>query len=153
MGSYKEIEGNLLDMFDEGKFDAIIQGCNCKNVMGAGIAGQIRKRFPEAFYADKHFLLPDTQRLGCYSIAKIDHGVGHKLIINLYSQYYPGPDADPQAITIGLRKIAIAYTGILSTIGLPLIGCGIGGLSWDTVGLIVQRELKNFNVTVVHFKP
>lgn len=153
MGSYKEIEGNLLDMFDDGKFDAIIHGANCKNIMGGGIAAQIKDRYPQAFYADKYYPLPGSERLGCYSVShKRTIGGGMHLIFNLYSQNHLGAHADLTAIKLGLRKIAIAYTGMLRHIGLPLIGCGIGGLSWDDVSLIVVKELKDFEITVVHFK-
>lgn len=150
MGTYKETTGDLLDMFEMGKFNAIIHGANCMSAMGAGIARQIRKRFPEAEYADKYYPLPANQRLGCFSHAVMPLG---RLIINLYSQYHPGPDADLCAIAIGLKKVAIEYKGKISSIGLPLIGCGIGGLDFKDVKKVIQEELKDFDVTVVFYAP
>ena len=34
-----EVEGNLIDLALEGRFDLIAHGCNCHKIMGAGIAG------------------------------------------------------------------------------------------------------------------
>lgn len=42
---YKEIEGNLITLAKEGKFDVIVHGCNCFCTMGAGIAPQMAKAF------------------------------------------------------------------------------------------------------------
>jgi O-acetyl-ADP-ribose deacetylase (regulator of RNase III) len=35
-------KGNLIDMAEAGLFDFIVQGCNCHNTMGSGIAKEIR---------------------------------------------------------------------------------------------------------------
>jgi O-acetyl-ADP-ribose deacetylase (regulator of RNase III) len=43
----KTVKGDLLALAKEGKFDIIVQGCNCHNVMGAGLAKQIKEEFPE----------------------------------------------------------------------------------------------------------
>jgi len=39
------IKGNLITLAKKGEFDVIVHGCNCLNVMGAGIAKQIKKTF------------------------------------------------------------------------------------------------------------
>ena len=53
------IGGNLLDFpthcVSSDKYvgiNAIAHSCNCQNVMGAGIAKQIKDRYPQAFEAD-----------------------------------------------------------------------------------------------------
>jgi len=46
---YQEIEGDLIVLAKEGKFDVIAHGCNCQCIMGAGLAPQMAK----AFGADK----------------------------------------------------------------------------------------------------
>lgn len=144
MGSYKEIKGDLLDLFDKGEFTTIIHGVNCRKTMGAGIAKQIKDRYPEAYYADKYFNLPEgLWRLGKYSSNEAGS------IINLYTQDLPGPNASLEAIRLALRLVAddILMQGEL--IGLPQIGCGIGGLKWEDVRPIIQEELKDFDVTIV----
>lgn len=144
MGSYKEIKGDLLDLFDKGEFTTIMHGANCRKTMGAGIAYQIAKRYPDAYYADKYFELPEgLWRLGKYSCS--DEGS----IINLYTQDLPGPNASLEAIRLSLRLVVDDILFKNDLIGLPLIGCGIGGLKWEDVKPIIQEELKDFDVTVV----
>jgi len=41
----KEIDGDLIKLAKEGKFDVIAHGCNCFCTMGAGIAPQMAKAF------------------------------------------------------------------------------------------------------------
>jgi len=36
-------------------------------------------------------------------------------------------------------------------IGLPLIGAGLAGGDWDRIRVIIKKELKDCNVTVVIF--
>ena len=45
MGDYKEVDGDLIKLAQEGNFDVIAHGCNCHCTMGAGIAPQMAKAF------------------------------------------------------------------------------------------------------------
>lgn len=42
---YEEIQGDLIKLAKEGKFDVIAHGCNCHCTMGAGIAPQMAEAF------------------------------------------------------------------------------------------------------------
>ena len=55
--------GNLLDMFDEGYFRIIGQGCNCFNTMGSGIAAQISKKYPQAYVEDCKTIIASKSHL------------------------------------------------------------------------------------------
>lgn len=147
MGSYREIKGDLLELFDKGEFDIICHGANCHRLMDAGIAKQIKEKYPEAYYADLYFEIPEGMwRLGKYSCT-IDGD-----IFNLYTQALPGPNASLEAITLSLRLFANEYNLQKDLqIGLPQIGCGIGSLKWKDVKPIIQEELKDFEVTVVFY--
>jgi O-acetyl-ADP-ribose deacetylase (regulator of RNase III) len=57
MGTYKEVEGNLITLAQQGKYDVITHGCNCFCSMQAGIAPQMAK----AFGCDK---FPKEKRYG-----------------------------------------------------------------------------------------
>lgn len=54
MGQYKEIKGDMLEMFDKGDFHIIAHGCNCYATFGTGIALTIGKKYPEAMEADRN---------------------------------------------------------------------------------------------------
>lgn len=152
MGTFREIEGNLLDLFEQGEFDVIIHGCNCFNIMGAGIAKQIADKYPQALKADADFpLLKGTKdRLGNISVSTQNILGKKRYIINLYSQFEPGRNTDYNAIQVALSKINYRFRP--ERIGLPLLGCGIGGGDWRIVSKIVKKELLHCDVTVVNLK-
>jgi len=61
----KYVKGNLIR--DAHLYDYIIHGCNCVNTMGAGIAYQVARFFPEAMQADMKTKRGDISKLGTYS--------------------------------------------------------------------------------------
>lgn len=162
-GSYRDIKGDLIKLAKEGEFDIIAHGCNCFATFGAGIAPQIGKAFPESKHADQISNLSSLERLGnftsssdAYQDKKGQHF--HLTVYNLYTQYMPGSDFQIDAFTIALRKMAWEIKEHFADfidegikIGLPLIGCGIGGGDWDEVSKIIKHELREFDVTIVHW--
>lgn len=151
---YREVEGDLIKLFQEGEFDAIVHGCNCQNIMGAGIAKSLADAYPDLLKIDKEYMISvgDIHRLGNFTKLTIRNGDPNKVqwIINAYTQYNPGKDLDYNALELILKKINFLFKG--ERIGLPLIGCGIAGGNWNVVKKIVQRQLKDCDVTVVHYK-
>jgi O-acetyl-ADP-ribose deacetylase (regulator of RNase III) len=103
------------------------------------------------------------------------------VVINAYTQFMYGTNhldgvskpLDYEALTLCLRKINHVFKG--RHIGLPLIGCHLAGGIWDYTKLprttqeennifekfiqgnkkdvktIIQEELKDMDVTIVHF--
>lgn len=142
MGTYREIKGDLLELFDNKEFDLIAHSANCQKTMGAGIAKQIKDKYITAYLADWHDSREPLQRLGDYSF---DPYAG---IFNLYTQYNPGKNVNYNALSLCLSKIAMLYSKPIK-IGLPQLSCGIAGGDWNIVKKIIQKELRNFEVTVV----
>ena len=124
-------KGNLLDMADNGDFDIIIQGCNCFCAMGAGLAPQIARRYPEAEEADYVTRRGDIMKLGNWTMAWSTREPDKKAfrIINAYTQYVTsqlGEDVfEYAAFELILRKLAHEYGA--QRYGFPLIGCGLAG--------------------------
>jgi O-acetyl-ADP-ribose deacetylase (regulator of RNase III) len=172
MGQYKEIDGDLIKMFQNGEFDVIAHGCNCFATMGAGIALTVGKQFPEAKLADEQLAIPNgRQRLGKLSYTEIETTKNKRwenpLLFNLYTQYNPGPDFRMKAFISSIRAMKrtiksemvymnddkkIVWEPSNIRIGLPLIGCGIAGGDWGEVSEVIKNELSEFDVTIIHFK-
>ena len=83
----------------------------------------------------------------------------HELtVVNAYTQYYYGrnPDEgilrpiDYEALTLCLRKMNMVFKG--KKIGLPMIGAGLAGGDWDHIKYLIQKELRDCQVTVVIYK-
>jgi O-acetyl-ADP-ribose deacetylase (regulator of RNase III) len=137
----KHATGNLIDMADGGEFNVIVHGCNCFRRMGAGIAKEIRARYPGAYEADCSYgSIGEYNKLGNYSLY-----VGDKfVIINAYTQYDTVRQGDVDtdkfeyvAFNLILRKLAHHYKS--SNIGLPYIGMGLAGGNEDLIMAQLHR--------------
>ena len=150
----KVVKGDLLKMADNGDFDIIVHGCNCFHVMGAGIALQIAKKFPEAPLADVHQTVRgDAKKLGTYSDTMYITEFGGLQIINAYTQYSTGGFAvSYDAIDKVFKKIAEDTDKSLS-IGYPMIGAGLAGGDWDIIKVIIDKALDGFDHTLVEYAP
>lgn len=149
----KEIDGDLIEGFKKGDYNVIAHGCNCYATMGAGIALTIGNEFPIAKKADREFKIPNGHlRLGKYSLCRTKHGY----IYNLYSQFMPGPDFRmfyfKKSIKAMVKSIDNLFPNKDAKIGLPLIGCGIGGADWQEVKKVIEEVFEGYDVTIVHFK-
>ncbi len=115
---------------------------NCFHTMGAGIARQIKEKFPEAYKADcRDSINGDRGKLGTFTYAEADFFPG-KFIYNLYSQFTFGHGKqtlyDP--MVEGLEKLRIhAISKGLTKLGMPYnMGCTLGGGNWSIVKAIVN---------------
>jgi O-acetyl-ADP-ribose deacetylase (regulator of RNase III) len=156
MGSYKEVEGNLITLALEGAFDVVVHGCNCFCTMGAGIAPHMAKAFGcDDYPLEEEEHRGDINKLGCIEFGY--HELPGKRIypVNAYTQYGFGINhkngssipLDYEALTLCMRKVNYVFKG--RKIGLPAIGCGLAGGSWDIVSKIIQKELKDCDVEVI----
>ncbi len=153
MKKFNEINGDLLKLADEGKFNIIAHGCNCFNTMGGGIAKQIKEKFPKVWEADQETLKADIRKLGNFTGVSFGYKWGVLHVLNLYTQYnYSNkePQFDYEAFTIVLRKINKIFKGM--RIGLPQIGAGLAGGDWEKIKRIIKTELKDLKITIIYYK-
>lgn len=150
----KTCKGDLIKLALAGHFDVIAHGCNCFTNMGAGIAVQIRRLFPEAWKVDADTVIGDKSKLGTYTKATIQRGFIIFDVVNAYTQYGCNVklvNVDYDAIRNVMKSIKQEYRN--KRIGLPLIGCGLAGGDWNIVSQIIQEELDGEDVTIVEFEP
>lgn len=147
----KQVTGDLIQFAKEGRFDVIIQGCNCFNVMGSGVAKGIKENFPEAYAADLSTAKGDISKLGTYSKAI----TGDLIILNAYTQYRYGRDktvqyCDYKAIDNVFKLIAGNFHGL--RIGYPMIGAGLANGDWNVISEIIDKRLEGMDHTLVVFE-
>jgi O-acetyl-ADP-ribose deacetylase (regulator of RNase III) len=151
----KKVKGDLLALGKANEFDIIVQGCNCWNIMGSGIAKSIREQFPDAWLADQETLAGDRNKLGCYTIGM----AGRLVVINAYTQYntakYPGEDVfEYKSFELILDKLANRFGKY--RIGLPMIGMGLAGGNPELIIPIIEEFSNKMtaqcgSVTLVEF--
>jgi O-acetyl-ADP-ribose deacetylase (regulator of RNase III) len=127
----KHTKGDLIAMTVAGNFDIILHGCNCFNVMGAGIAAQIATIFPDAKVADEETTRGDVGKLGTYTTGVVEDMDGDTvLVLNCYTQYSTATRENVDvfeytAFERVLNKIALRFGD--KVIGMPMIGMGLAG--------------------------
>ncbi len=149
-------KGNLLDLAEAGEFDVVVQGCNCFNTMGGGIAREISERYPVVASVDMETLRGDYRKLGNWT--ECDAGETNRFtIINAYTQYNMSQGTDVFeyiAFQLILEKLAFAFPG--KRFGLPYIGCGLAGGEKETIVDMIdvfagRIALEGGTVTLVEF--
>ncbi|KKM74694.1 hypothetical protein LCGC14_1397840 [marine sediment metagenome] len=145
------VYGDLLVHALDGRFDVIVHGCNCFHTMGKGIAKQIKHQFSEAYGADLRTGYGDPYKLGSVSIADINRirmspsrKLIHFRVVNAYTQFFPGRNADLDCIRACFHQIYTVF-GSIVRIGIPMIGCGIGGLEWIDVDNAIYNASFAYN--------
>lgn len=150
----QKLEGDLIKLALDKKFDVIVHGCNCFCIMGAGIARQIKAAFPEAYEADLQTIKGDKNKLGTISWAKSQNTANSDLIIvNAYTQFDFTPDkinVDYQAIKSAFAIIKQKFSG--KKIAYPAIGAGLAGGDWQKIATIIAKELEGEEHFFVEFK-
>jgi len=136
----KTIIGNIFDHVD--KLDVIVHGCNCFATMGAGIAAQIARLYPEAYIVDSKDPRTPEQKLGGISFTKNTTPI----IINAYTQFRLGRDLKYNALENTMHLISLNFHDL--RIGMPMIGAGIAGGDWEIIEKIISKELVGMDVTI-----
>lgn len=168
MSNLIHTQGNLLDLAEAGEFDIVVQGCNCFNTMGGGIAREIRQRYPEVAKVDAETERGDYNKLGNYTEGYAwynerangpdDYVADNFIIINAYTQYNMSTGEDVfeyVAFQLILQKLARVYPS--RRFGFPYIGMGLAKGN----SVIIMEMLEDFAdkisatggaVTLVEFK-
>lgn len=153
----KKIKGDLLALAEAGEFDVIVQGCNCFNTMGSGIARQIKERYPQAYDADCETQAGDYNKLGNFTKSATDKFV----IINAYTQYNFNKNGSKddlfEYISFAMILQKLSNTAGDCRFGFPYIGMGLAG--GDPVKIITllehfaeSVEEKGGSVTLVEYQ-
>lgn len=149
----KTVKGDVTTM---DKWDIVIHGCNCFNIQKAGLARKMSYVFdtnnPKVFLLEDDAFFGDKTKLGkieCKESWKANKDI---LIVNAYTQYNLGNDARLDAVESCFKKLnhalSTTYKGKYKTLGLPKIGCGIGGLKWSDVKALAKKHITA--VKIIH---
>ena len=132
------IKGNILNVTE----GIIVQQVNCMGVMGAGLAKQIRDKWPYIY---------DNYKARIYNTANTKELLGKTLFNNvennlfvasIFGQYYYGHQAkftNYPALFKGLDFVAEISEVDQIPVYIPKgLGCGLAGGNWDFVEAYIQ---------------
>lgn len=147
--------GDILDLTE----GILVHGCNCQGVMGSGIAGHIRKKWPSVFeaYHDRHqasglqlgdvIFVANTDKRQTQTIHRHLHRVTNELptnliVANAMTQFDYGRDKDTvyvdyAAVSAAFSRVAMLARDSGLTVNFPLIGCGLANGHWEQVAAAI----------------
>lgn len=140
------------------KLEAIGHGVNCLGEMDGGIAKTIKELYPSVYREySRHCQYHGMRGGDNFTAEAVEYdGPGYRWIMNIASQFIPGPHADYLFLQVGLgRAISTAVRLNLAGIALPQIGCGIGGLEWSKTRPIIEeisRRYPRFTIELWDFE-
>lgn len=155
MSAIKYIEGDILTA----KTDAILQQVNCRGVMGAGLAKQIRTKYPYVYnrylsLCNEHVTKPYflLGRIQVITPPSCEYDV--PTIVNLFAQDRYGRDrqyTDYDAMRECFRRVNERFAG--DSVAIPYgIGCGLAGGDWDIVLNMIEKELTKCDISIYRFQ-
>jgi O-acetyl-ADP-ribose deacetylase (regulator of RNase III) len=137
------------DMF-KSKAQTLVNAVNCVGVMGKGIALTFKERFPKMF---------EDYQLQCQQ-GRIKPGVltlysnGTPWIINFPTKQHWKGKSQLEYIESGLQALVRQYKQWnLTSIAMPALGCGYGGLNWEDVRPLMEKYLSDVDMDIEVYAP
>lgn len=142
------------DMFASGA-DTLVNAVNCQGKMGAGVALEFAKRFPKMYEAYK--LNCELRELKPGKIQIFEEK--GRTIVNLPTKNEVYRGSEMRWVCDGLRalrdwlKYESQNTGRIKLVAIPALGCGHGGLHWETVKEVVYSYLHDLPQQIWVYEP
>lgn len=139
------IHGNLFDA----RTQTIVNPVNTVGIAGRGLALEFAKRYPTN---DEHYRAMCAEKKMCIGtlLVTIDEETG-KRILNFPTKTDWRQPSHPAFIHCGLRYFVARYQEMgITSIAFPKLGCGLGGLNFQTqVKPLMEQHLSDLPIEVV----
>lgn len=148
------MSGNVTPMIGDifkAEAQTLVNTVNCVGVMGKGIALGFRERFPEMHREYVRMCERGEVKLGRPYVWR---SIIPPWVLNFPTKDHWRENSSLEAIVAGLEYLEEHYRewGITS-LAVPPLGSGLGGLDWRIVGPTLYQHLARFDIPVVLFAP
>lgn len=142
------VNGNILDAPLR---EIVCHQTNTNGAFGSGIAGQIRKKYPDVYKKYIKLYEDGDATLGTAQLC-LDEDSG-RIIANLFAQDDYGSDGkkytDYNAFYNCLLNLKLNLRGAKMIISFPYnIGCGLGGGEWNVIYALIESALSDYHVKI-----
>ncbi len=133
--------------------DAIVNPVNCYGISGAGLAKAFKERYPAN---QKHY--ESACRNGILKPGVVlpyeTKRDFPKFVINFPTKRHWTNNSELVDIKDGLDALVNSVRTLeLKSIGLPALGCGLGGLDWSEVLVLIEEFSTKVNIPVFVIEP
>jgi O-acetyl-ADP-ribose deacetylase (regulator of RNase III) len=132
------VQGNLFDSNAE----ALVNAVNTVGVMGRGVALEFKNRFPENYLAYRAACKRDELIVGKMFTFETQLEQP-RWIINFPTKRHWRYPSKLEFARDGLEDfIRVIEVHCISSVALPALGCGTGGLEWKIVRALIEASLE-----------
>jgi O-acetyl-ADP-ribose deacetylase (regulator of RNase III) len=135
--------------------EALVNTVNCVGIMGRGISLQFKNKFPENFRAYAVACERGELRPGRMFVFPTGWVTGPKYIINFPTKRHWRGNSRLEDIEAGLQALlGVIQEQRITSIAIPPLGSGLGGLDWKQVRPRIENALKVLeDVRVILYEP
>jgi O-acetyl-ADP-ribose deacetylase (regulator of RNase III) len=139
----------------ESPAEALVNTVNCVGVMGRGIALQFKNRYPGNYKEYAQACKLNEVRPGRMFVTHTNQLQGPRYIINFPTKRHWRGKSRLEDIDAGLADLVRVVADLkITSIAIPPLGCGLGGLSWTLVKAHIQKAFEDLvHVKVYLFEP
>lgn len=143
--------GNLLDSDAQ----ALVNTVNTVGVMGKGIALQFKNMFPNNFKFYANACKKKEVKVGKLLVTEEETLLkGKKIIINFPTKTDWRLPSEYSYIEAGINQLVkVIEDKNITTIAIPPLGSGNGGLDWNKVKMILEKHLSVLSCEIYIYEP
>lgn len=137
------------------KTDVLVNTVNCVGVMGRGIALQFKKAFPDMFRAyavacERGDVVPGKVQVHDLNRLEAPH-----YVINFPTKKHWRGKSRMEDVELGLKALIVELRRLdVSSVAVPPLGCGLGGLDWNDVRPRIEQAFGELpEVQVLLYEP
>lgn len=147
----REAHGNLLDA----DVDALVNTVNTVGVMGKGIALQFKRAYPEMFKNYAAAVKSGDVQVGRMHVWATGQMSGPRYVINFPTKRHWRGASTLDYVQAGLDDLVRVIDELkITSVAVPPLGCGNGGLDWPEVEPVIRRALAHSaDVDVLLYPP
>ncbi|MEV4551645.1 type II toxin-antitoxin system antitoxin DNA ADP-ribosyl glycohydrolase DarG [Nonomuraea wenchangensis] len=143
-----ETSGNLL----RDPAQALVNTVNTVGVMGKGIALQFKRAYPEVFAAYAQACAEGRVRPG--HVFPVQIADSQRWVLNFPTKRHWRQPSRLDDIRDGLDDLARLLVNLdISSVAVPPLGCGNGGLSWSVVRPLIIEKLGGLDIDIRLYGP
>ena len=144
------------DLFQD-QSEALVNPVNCVGIMGKGLALEFKNRFPDNFKEYKQACWKAQVQPGRMFVFNTYQPKIHQYVINFPTKRHWRDPSRIEDIETGIQALAEEVRSRrITSIAIPALGSGLGGLRWNEVRPIIEsglRELEEVRITVYEPMP
>ena len=135
--------------------EALVNTVNCVGIMGRGIALQVKNAFPDNFKAYQRACRRQEVVPGRMFVFETGTMTNSRFIINFPTKRHWRGKSRIGDIELGLEALAqVIREQEISSVAIPPLGSGLGGLNWNDVRPRIQAALGDLEgVEVLVYEP